>query len=345
MRTRANRLPFPTLASCLLSFALAALMAPASALGANAMPMHRLASSRRQLRSTVRYWTPGRLRHAAANLRQPIEAGNPGASASEVVASGRPHLVPPRRPSGASASSDPVADPTQLPYRTVGLLVGMDPTGQFGCSATVVASANASTILTAGHCVKERFWTRKAIFVPGYHDGQTPFGIFPAKVEVTTPGWLRSQNDNFDEGAMVLGTNSSGQSVADAVGAVGLATGLNPKLQTFDAYGYPASASFDSNKQWHCQSPFLGTDRSSLRDPGPPTIGIACDMTEGASGGGWLIDGQYVNGMTSYGYKAQPGVLYGPYFGRTVWKLYRSVRGLQPRLPRKRSRHLVIPAG
>jgi V8-like Glu-specific endopeptidase len=309
------------------------------------MPAHRLFYSERQLRSTRRYWTPSRLREAAANLRQPLASGAPGAAIESASPAGQgvPHFVGPRPPAGASASSDQVADPTQLPYRTVGLLVGRDPTGPFGCSATVVASPNASTILTAGHCVKERFWTRKAVFVPGFHDGQTPFGIFPAKIEVATPGWLRSQNDNFDEGAMVLARNSVGQRVEDAVGAAGLATGLRPQQQTFDVYGYPGSGPFDGNKQWHCQSPGLGIDPTSLDDPGPPTIQISCDMTAGASGGGWLIaGGQYVNGLTSYGYKAQPGLLYGPYFGRAVWRLYRAVRRLHGRLPRNRSRRLIL---
>ena len=27
-------------------------------------------------------------------------------------------------------------------------------------------------------------------------------------------------------------------------------------------------------------------------------------------------------GLSSYGYRGQPGYIYGPYFGRAVWKLY-----------------------
>lgn len=312
------------------------MLAPAAAAG---VPIHRLAATRRDERSTIRFWTRARLRQAASRTALPL-GGAPSSSLPRLapVAQGTPHRVRPMQPSVAQASSDQVGDPTALPFRTVGLLMGRDPTGLFGCSATVVASPNASVILTAGHCVKDPFWTRQAAFAPGFHDGQTPFGVFPAKIETATPGWLRSENDNLDVGAMVLGRNGAGQRVARAVGAVGLETGQSSN-QVFDAYGYPGLPPFDPNKEYHCQSPFMGVDPTSLAFPGPPTIRIACDMTQGASGGGWLIGGQYLNGLNSYGYPGQPGSVYGPYFGRAVWRLFRSVRYLT-RAPRQ-SRHLA----
>jgi hypothetical protein len=208
------------------------------------------------------------------------------------------------------------------------MLLGKDPRGLFACSATVVNSPNASVILTAGHCVRERFFAEKAIFVPGYHEGQTPFGAFPAKIEGALPGWLRRQNTNFDVGVFVLGRNKAGKRVGNAVGGVGLATGQPTTGQVFDAYGYPAAPPFNPNKEYHCQSPYLGADPLSLTLPGPPTMQIECDFGRGASGGGWLIaDGQYVNGLTSYAYTSQQQqFLYGPYFGRAVWKLYAKAR-------------------
>ena len=199
----------------------------------------------------------------------------------------------------------------------------------FGCSASVVSSESASLVLTAGHCIEltlfgHRFWVSQAVFVPGFHDGQTPFGIFPVKSEAVLPGWLKSNNENFDVGAMVLARNGVGQRAGPAVGALGLATG-QPTTQTFDAYGYPQAAPFDPDKQWHCQSPYSGTDPLSFAFPGPPTMRIDCVMTEGASGGGWVIGGQYLNGLTAYGYPDQP-FIYGPYFGRSVWKLFARMR-------------------
>jgi V8-like Glu-specific endopeptidase len=263
-----------------------------------------------------------------------LEASISSKRVSATARRGRSHLVAPLPVSGAQASSDQVADPTGFPARAVGLLVGkvkipVFGTIPFGCSASVVSSASASLIFTAGHCVeqtlfKHPLWVSKAVFVPGFHDGQTPLGLFPAKLEATLPGWRKSQNENFDVGAMVLARNGVGQRAGDVVGALGLATGQGTN-QLFDAYGYPEAAPFDPDKQWHCQSGYTGTDPASFVFAGPPTMRINCDMTEGASGGGWLIGGQYLNGLSAYGYPDQP-FLYGPYFGRAVWKLFVRLR-------------------
>jgi V8-like Glu-specific endopeptidase len=320
-----------------LLFAAFAALHPASAPASDSVVFHRLASSPRELRAAVRYWTPDRLRQAAARiapplLRPPISSERASTSAGR----GRSHLVPPLPVSGAQASSDQVAESTSFPARTVGLLVGkvklprfFGGTIPFSCSASVVASASASLIFTAGHCIeqtgfKHHIWVSTAVFVPGFRNGQMPFGLFPVKLEATLPGWLKSNNENFDVGVMVLARNAVGERVARVVGALGLATG-QPTTQTFDAYGYPQAAPFDPDKQWHCQSPYTGTDPVSLVFRGPPVMRIDCDLTEGASGGGWLIGGQYLNGLSAYGYPDQP-FLYGPYFGHAVWKLYAGAR-------------------
>ena len=41
-------------------------------------------------------------------------------------------------------------------------------------------------------------------------------------------------------------------------------------------------------------------------------MAIGCDMTGGASGGGWVV-GNAVHSVVSYGYGDQPNVIYGPY--------------------------------
>jgi Ca2+-binding RTX toxin-like protein len=54
---------------------------------------------------------------------------------------------------------------------------------------------------------------------------------------------------------------------------------------------------------------------------------IDCDMTGGSSGGGWVIDGQFVNSVTSYGYRRDFDSLFGPYLGTTAENLYQQARG------------------
>jgi hypothetical protein len=43
-----------------------------------------------------------------------------------------------------------------------------------------------------------------------------------------------------------------------------------------------------------------------------------CDMAGGSSGGAWIANGQYIDGVTSYGYTRNFNRLYSPYFGAAV---------------------------
>ena len=48
---------------------------------------------------------------------------------------------------------------------------------------------------------------------------------------------------------------------------------------------------------------------------GPPTVAMTCDMGVGSSGGGWLIEDEFLNSVTSIGLKNDPTHAEGPYFG------------------------------
>ncbi len=51
----------------------------------------------------------------------------------------------------------------------------------------------------------------------------------------------------------------------------------------------------------------------------------SCDLAAGASGGAWLFDGQYVSGVTSYGYAGRPTQLFSPYFGAEIGAFLRAL--------------------
>jgi hypothetical protein len=53
-------------------------------------------------------------------------------------------------------------------------------------------------------------------------------------------------------------------------------------------------------------------------------------MTGGSSGGGWIIQNQYLNGVNSYGYNGQPNRMYGPYFSSQAMALYNTEKNLAP---------------
>jgi V8-like Glu-specific endopeptidase len=283
------------------ALAIAALAAPAPAA---AVPSISFAEHAAQARG---FWTPERMRAA-----RPIEGTPPAHGAA---------LDP-----ALTSTSETIDDPTEPPYRVNGAIFISEGAGiGFGrCSGTSVVSPNKSVVITAGHCVyDEGIWSdRKWVFVPGYHHGERPFGTFTAHWLGTTPAWHAHENENFDVGAAVVGRNEKGQTLAAAVGAYRVKTGLSPD-QTFDVYGYPVEKPFNGGTLQVCrEASFLGHDFGSLFEPGPLDLAISCDDSAGGSGGGWVIEGDVVNSVTTYGYSSDPFTNFGPYFGQDVAKLY-----------------------
>jgi V8-like Glu-specific endopeptidase len=262
-------------------------------------------SFREHAAAARRFWTPARMRAA-----RPIE-GTPPAHASGLD----PALT---------STSETIGDPTEPRYRVNGAIFIFEGIGFGRCSGTSVVSPNKSVVITAGHCVyDEGIWSdSKWVFVPGYHHGERPFGTFTAHWLGTTPAWHGRENENFDVGAAVVGRNEKGQTLAAAVGADRVKTGLSPD-QTFDVFGYPVEKPFNGGTLQVCrETSFEGHDFGSLFEPGPLNLAISCDDSAGGSGGGWVIDGNVINGVTTYGYSSDPFTNFGPYFGNDVAKLY-----------------------
>lgn len=255
------------------------------------------------------FWTPARVRAA-----EPLELRTDQAGAS-AAASGE-----------FGSNFEQVADPATPEFRIHGvILLSLGIFGYGRCSGTAVRSPNKSVVITAAHCLNNgRSWFRgDAAFIPAYRYGQRPFGIFPVRWIDVTKQWRAQGGDfNYDVGAMVVGRNQAGRLLNDAVGGAKIAWGLKPK-QDFSVHGYPAEEPFDGETQRVCGvADYLGHDPHSLAEAGPLNLAVSCDVTGGASGGGWLIHGDTLNGVTSYGYFEHATPDYGPYFGKEVARLY-----------------------
>jgi len=280
-----------------------------------------------------RFWTPARMRRAV-----PVEvraAGNAGIASAPAAAAeaapAAPLRVPPLAPrlgASASATFEEVSDPAATGMRQNGSIFFEAGGGLYRCSGTSVSAPNSSVVFTAGHCVdsggrRGHGYTGRWIFVPGYRYGQRPFGVFPAKWLEATNGWVATGSENLDVGAAVVGRNERGQRLAAAVGAAGIAFNLRPS-QVFDVHGYPAGPPFDGETQRLCaQTPFLGHDPESFLMTGPLNLAVDCNVTGGASGGGWTIAGNLLNSVTDYGFPDDPATAFGAYFGKEVARLYK----------------------
>jgi V8-like Glu-specific endopeptidase len=252
-----------------------------------------------------RYWTADRMRNA-----RPVPLAPPGDK-------GPNKPKGPKQPSGGIATQ--IAPPyTSAPVRTNGKVFFSSGGLNYVCSGTALLSGNKSTVWTAGHCVNEGdgsgFHTNWA-FVPAYANGTRPYGTWTAKTLHTSTGWANGGDFSYDVGAAVVNTNG-GSSLTDVVGGQGIAFNYS-RNQTYEAYGYPAASPFNGGTLWKCTSPVSYNDTGA----NPATMGIACDMTGGSSGGGWIV-GSSVYSVNSYGYSTLKNVMFGPYQGSVAQGVY-----------------------
>ncbi|MEU2155624.1 peptidase [Streptomyces sp. NPDC019396] len=189
------------------------------------------------------------------------------------------------------------------------------------CSGNAVTSQNASTVITAGHCVKyQGSWHTNWVFVPAYDNGQAPYGQWTASKTLTTPQWEATEDINYDVGAAVVAP-LNGQKLTAVTGAQGVQFngGYNQKMY---AFGFPAAAPYDGTKLIYC-SGNSSKDWLFTQDHG-----IACNMTGGSSGGPWFAGFNESTGtglqasVNSFGYVFIPNRMFGPYFGNDAKALY-----------------------
>jgi V8-like Glu-specific endopeptidase len=297
---------------------LAGLLAPAPA------PAASIARADRDEQGVRGYWTPQRMR--AAEPRDVLAAEAPPQTAGGAPATAAGTFV-----------RDEIADPSQEPFRAHGKVFltitgGSDP-GDYVCSGTAVEARNLSVVWTAGHCVFDDLgggFATNWMFAPAYKDGSTPFGGWAASELAAPQPWREQGNLKYDLGAAVVAEDAQGQALGEVVGGRGI--GFNrPREQTYHAFGYPSAAPFTGERPFRCTDQLGGTDDPG--GPGPNTNFITCDMTAGASGGGWVADGELLS-VTSYVYCEEVfgellcgEELYGPYQGRVAHRLYRQVSG------------------
>ncbi|WP_256959604.1 trypsin-like serine peptidase, partial [Streptomyces viridochromogenes] len=275
------------------------------------------------------FWTPERMRSAV-----PLDLLDAGAPAVDAAPrAGRPAAVAPTAPAAGAADVGPAAFPNGGGAWTGGGAVVSTAGRVFftyqgrtaSCSGNAVTSANKSTVITAGHCVKlEGAWHTDWVFVPGYHDGQAPHGRWTAAKTLSTPQWTASEDINYDVGAAVVAP-LDGQRLTDVVGGQGLAfnTGYNQRMYSF---GFPAAAPYDGEKFVYCSGT---TSRDFLLSN---DHGMGCDMTGGASGGPWFTRFDEATGtglqssVNSFKYNFLPNRMYGPYFGADAQNLYQAAQ-------------------
>lgn len=245
-------------------------------------------------------------------------------------------------PGRAGAFTTAELDPATGAGRAVGKLYVDYPNALEKCSASVVDSANRSTILTAAHCLTSSDGSSAigARFYPGYRNGAGPAGRWD-QLQALQPLQWRGSNHRYDYAFIVLKRNASGAAVQDVAGALPIAFD-QPRVQSYRVLGYPSAPSppYDGERPWACDTAWLG-DAVDL-NPGPQRLQVSCDFGVGASGGPWLGAGGAVASLSSTSPVASPDIENGPYLGSEAASLYATAAGISTAPPpvakRKRKR-------
>ncbi|MEU5128458.1 trypsin-like serine peptidase [Streptomyces mobaraensis] len=287
---------------------------------------HTAAATAEARQQAAAFWTPERMRSATP---LDLTADHPAAPPAPVQAGARHTTVAPTPPTTTHDTTAVRSFPQAGgPWTGGGAVVKTSGRVFFtmqgrtaSCSGDAVTSANGSTVLTAGHCVKyQGNWHTNWTFVPGYHDGQAPYGTWAATKTLSTPQWTASEDMNNDVGAAVVGP-LDGKRLTDVVGGQGLDFngGYNKRMYSF---GFPAASPYDGTKLIHCSGNST-KDFLLTKDHG-----LSCNMTGGSSGGPWFTSFDEATGtglqasVNSFGYTFLPNTMFGPYFGDVAKTLY-----------------------
>lgn len=226
-------------------------------------------------------------------------------------------------PGAAMAVSDPLEGSAFGGLPQVGAIFSLSdgsPSGHF-CSGSVVASPAGDVVVTAAHCVyssSDGSYLTDIAFVPGYHDGQDPYGVWTPSKIIVDPRWMDDADPDYDVAFLIVGQDGSDRRIQDEVGADALGIGASPAALT-RVVGYPET----TEQPLSCTNftkPFSATQ-----------LEFDCaGFPDGTSGGPFLTGVDPVTGLGTVvgvigGYEEggdTPDVSYSVAFGDAVAQLF-----------------------
>lgn len=162
------------------------------------------------------------------------------------------------------------------------------------CSASTVASAGKSLIVTASHCVRnKKGYFTNFLYIPGYtklKSSATPYGewaasqIYSANTEGST--------SNNDVAFIALKPDENGRKIEEVTGASGLLFNISSSLAEKKSFRFGYPGNHDNGQELtYCYTGGV-YEKDYLRHE--------CNMTAGSSGGPSVTD--FPHGSYSYGH-------------------------------------------
>jgi V8-like Glu-specific endopeptidase len=223
----------------------------------------------------------------------------------------------------ATQNPSPTARPAILAIR-VGALFYDNAQGEHYCTAGVLDSPHNDLLVTAAHCIYSPSggYSKNIVFVPGYENGEMPYGVWATKSMLVDDRWIDSADPDLDVGFVSL-RSRDGKNIEQVLGAnkLGINKGFDNVVRVT---GYPTN----SDKPITCMAKSTRQSTYQLR--------FACGgYPPGTSGSPWVVHvnprkrtGEIVGVIGGYELGGRTdAVSYSSYFDDDVKRLYdRAVR-------------------
>ncbi|MCW2912908.1 MAG: hypothetical protein JWN52_976 [Actinomycetia bacterium] len=138
----------------------------------------------------------------------------------------------------ATLNPSPTARPAILAIR-VGALFYDNTEGDHYCTAGVLDSPHNNLLVTAAHCIYSQSggYSKNIVFVPGYQNGEMPYGVWATKSMLVDDRWIKSSDPDLDVGFVSLESNG-GKNIEQVLGAnkLGINKGFDNVVRVT---GYP----------------------------------------------------------------------------------------------------------
>ncbi|MEV7419228.1 trypsin-like peptidase domain-containing protein [Streptomyces sp. NPDC089919] len=192
----------------------------------------------------------------------------------------------------------------------VGAIFTRDLDGGHYCTASVVQSDDRNVIATAAHCLPPDDVT-DLVFVPGYRDGEAPYGVWRLTGAETGPTWTQGQDPDADV-AFATVAPLDGAEIEDVVGGFPLAPDQSDDVAV-TVIGYPRTA--DAPLECSNDTTLLSATQRRIACP---------DYSGGTSGSPWLTPtGRLVGVLGGYeGGGDVPEISYSAVLGASAKDLY-----------------------
>ncbi|MBB2746835.1 UNVERIFIED_ORG: hypothetical protein FHR35_006703 [Microbispora rosea subsp. rosea] len=325
--------------------------------GVSAFP---LAPSQADEQRVAAYWSPERLKQASSYVpsTKPSPSTKSTTSAAEVgpgdakTSTGPPGDAKTRAGGPRAGAPPPVASPPM-----VGKVFFKVGDKEYWCSASAVHSARRNLVATAGHCayaLSQDKPVQNWVFIPGYHDGVAPSGIFVGHTLYMQEDFAGQGDFDRDYAFVTVHRGFSWQPyvesgrlkyrsvdvgrLEDKVGAFHFASGKPLGRPTY-VFGYPAGANPDGSRPYTGQTVKSCDGTTEKKFVSAPTWQLehgvrlpGCPFTAGASGGPWVIGYNattrtgYLTGITSLTWNLNGGgrldAVSTPYFNHLTQRVY-----------------------